>query len=310
MTVLQFPAQQSSGAVGIEASVRRQLLEVMDTAFESIAEAVLSKPLESGAEACEQRISVALAAAGCGALRVALEAGDTDAEQLVRDGVKYHRVSRQRKTIMSTFGEVAYERHRYRRRGRDSIAPADERFQLLFDWWSPLAARQATLAAAMLPPGQCTDLFEELGGMKPSATALDNLLRGLGPVLEVIEENAVQAVREEEGLPETAAVLAVSIDGAMLGMRKEKALPGQEDEARPAGFREASSGTVSLFDVDGERLRSACFARMPEPGKATLKRDVLAEIEYCLQQKPELEFVFIADGAPDNWTSVLHCSPC
>ncbi len=93
--------------------------------------------------------------------------------------------------MMSAFGEVAYERHRYRRRGRDSIAPADERFQVLFDWWPPLAAQQATLTATMLPPGQCTDLFEEPGGMKPSATALDNLLQVLGPVLEVIEEEGV-----------------------------------------------------------------------------------------------------------------------
>ena len=180
MKVLQFPGQLSSGTVEIEASVRSRLLALMDTALESIAEAILSKPRDRGAEACERRISEALAAAGCGALRVALEAGDTDAARLERDGETYHRVARQRTTMMSTFGEVEYERHRYRRRGRSSIAPADERFQVLFDWWSPLAARHATLSAAMLPPGQCTELFEELGGMTPSATALDNLVRGAG----------------------------------------------------------------------------------------------------------------------------------
>lgn len=300
-TVLQFAARQSSGGVGIKALVRGQLVEVLDKAVELIAEAILSKPLDSGAQACEERISAALAEAGRGVLRIALEAGDTDAAQLERNGMKYYRVPRQRAMMMSTFGMMEYERHRCRRQGAGSIVPADGRFQLLFDLWSPLAARQATLWTAVLPPGQCKELLEELGGMKPSATALDNLVRSPAPVTDVLEERAVQAVRTEEDVPENAAVLAVSRDGAMLGMRMEKGLPQQGIAPRPAGFREASSGTVSFFGPDGEWLRSACFARMPESGKATLKRDVLAEVEYCLQQKPELEIVLFADGAPDNW---------
>ena len=47
------------------------------------------------------------------------------------------------------------ERARYRRRGRNSIAPADERFEVLFGYWSPLAARQAGLAVSMAPAGHC-----------------------------------------------------------------------------------------------------------------------------------------------------------
>ena len=93
-------------------------------------------------------------------------------------------------------------------------------------------------------------------------------------------------------------------------MRKEKVARGQGVASVPAGFREASSGTVSLFDGDGERLRTAYHGRMPEAGKATLKRDVLAEAQHWMNLRPDLEVVFIADGAADNWTSVLHCSSC
>ena len=66
-------------------------------------------------------------------------------------------------------------------------------------------------------------------------------------------------------------------------MRKEKVARGQGVASVPAGFREASSGTVlSLFDGDGERLRTAYHGRMPEAGKATLKRDVLAEAQHWM----------------------------
>ena len=48
-----------------------------------------------------------------------------------------------------------------------------------------------------------------------------------------------------------ARALAISIDGVHVGMRKEKVARGQGVASVPAGFREASSGTVSLFDGDG-----------------------------------------------------------
>ena len=146
--------------------------------------------------------------------------------------------------------------------------------------------------------------------MHPSATALGNLSKGLGPVLEVVEEDALETIRGQEAVPVEARALAISIDGVHVGMRKETVVRGQGVASVPAGFREASSGTVSLFDGDGERLRTAYHGRMPEAGKATLKRDVLAEAQHWMNLRPDLEVVFIADGAADNWTSVLHCSSC
>ena len=74
MEVLQFPARQSSASPAKEGWVRGELSGVMTLAFEAIADSILSQPLEGGAEVCEGRISAALAQAGCGALRVALEA--------------------------------------------------------------------------------------------------------------------------------------------------------------------------------------------------------------------------------------------
>ena len=152
--------------------------------------------------------------------------------------------------------------------------------------------------------------------MAPSATALNSLIALLGTVWEIREAQALEAIRAEEEVAVEAAAISVSADGVMLGMRKEKGAPQQGDAPRPAGFREASSGTVSLHGgnpgEDGSlpRLRTVCFGRMPEAGKVSLKEDIAAEVRHLAQRRPDLPIVCIADGAPDNWTSVLHCSSC
>ena len=107
--------------------------------------------------------------------------------------------------------------------------------------------------------------------MQPSATALNNLAVTMGSAWDVVQEGALEAIRIEEGIPVEAVTMAVSVDGAMLGMRKEKGAPGQGNAPRPAGFREASSGTISLYDAAGECLRTVCYGRMPEAGKVSLK---------------------------------------
>ena len=312
MTVLPFSCAQSSTSISggspaasclaSEESLRGALSSVLASALEPVATAVLSKLHgQDTAEECERRISAALSEAGCGLVRVALEAGDVAAEQLVVDGRPYYCAGKQRSRVMSSFGLVEYERNRYRRLKCDTIAPADDRFRIVSGFWSPLAARHASRALAMGPAKDCENLFRELGGMAPSATALN------GMIWDVAESEALEAIRAEEEVPAEAAAISVSIDGVHLGMRKTKGSPQPGDAPRPAGFREASSGTVSLHggspDEDGSlpRLHTVCFGRMPEAGKVSLKEDVVAEVRHLAQHRPDLPIVCIADGAPDNW---------
>ncbi len=131
----------------------------------------------------------------------------------------------------------------------------------------------------------------------------------MGSAWDVVQDGALEAIRIEEGIPAEAVTRAVAVDGAMLGMRKEKSAPGQGNAPRLAGFREASSGTISLYDAAGTCLRTVCCGRMPEAGKVSLKGDVVAEAEHCLRLRPDLEVVFIAAGAPDNWSFCKEAFP-
>ena len=48
---------------------------------------------------------------------------------------------------------------------------------------------------------------------------------------------------------------------------------------------------------------------MPETNKATLKSQLTAEVMGALIQRPELQVVQVADGAPDNWSDVGETRP-
>lgn len=69
----------------------------------------------------------------------------------------------------------------------------------------------------------------------------------------------------------------------------------------PEGYKEASCGTLSFYNVDGDLLSTIRMARMPEKNKLTLKEMLDQELEHILVQRPDLTVVKIADGAKDNW---------
>ena len=114
MTVLTLSCVQSSvslagsppavavSSLASEESFRADLSGVLASAFEPVAAAVLAKLHgEETAEECERRISAALSEAGCGIVRIALEAGDPAAEQLVPDDRPYYCAGKRRPCTMN-----------------------------------------------------------------------------------------------------------------------------------------------------------------------------------------------------------------
>ena len=237
----------------MKAAFHGRLDDVLRSAFDTIAEAVLSNLPEGGAEACDHRISQALVTAGCAALRVAVKAGGADATQLGRRSGICHRAGRPPARMMSSFGVAAYVRQRYRRRGQDSIAPADGRFEIVAESWSPLAARQDCLAVSMATAGHCEALFRELGRIQLSATALGHLVNGRGPVWGVLEEGVLEVNLARKTTPAEARAPAISIDGAMIGMRKVRGRAGARECLSSGGL----PGSVVGHGIPVRRGRAA-----------------------------------------------------
>ncbi|MCY4463609.1 MAG: transposase, partial [Albidovulum sp.] len=71
----------------------------------------------------------------------------------------------------------------------------------------------------------------------------------------------------------------------------------------------ASSGTVSFQDCEGNRLNTLYFGRMPESGKATLKRHLATTVAQVRDLRPDIQLAAIADGAIDNWAFLEGLDP-
>ena len=148
-------------------------------------------------------------------------------------------------------------------------------------------------------------LFDELEGMRPSRASLDRLPKELSTSWENHREAWEAAIREQEGLPSQATVLALSVDGVTVRIKNDdrriqRDQPGKHSSG-PLGQREAGCATTVWYDADGERLQTVRYGRMPERGKQTLRAQLAQEASQVLIRQPHLRRVLLADGAEPNW---------
>ena len=66
-------------------------------------------------------------------------------------------------------------------------------------------------------------------------------------------------------------------------------------------WREAMTGSVSLYDRHGERLHTIYVGAAPEYGNQLFFNRMDREIEHVKSLYPDARFVGIADGAQSNW---------
>jgi hypothetical protein len=266
--------------------------------------------LEEGFEAFEREVRRRFAEAEREFVGEELARLDVSLPQVRIDGVLYRRVVSGVGEYMTAAGPVKVLRQRYRAAGSNgaSECPLELRAGIVEGFFTPLAARMGLWVVTHLTPAEGEQLFAELGGMSPSRSSLDRLPKALSEKWEERRAHWESKLREQEPPPAEAAVLAVSLDGVMAPM-KDGARQDKREQSRqqgkptrgPAGFREVGCGTLSHYDGAGERLRTLRHARMPEPGKRSLKRQLVAEVEHALNSQPQLRLVKVADGARDNW---------
>jgi hypothetical protein len=269
-----------------------------------------------GLEKFEGELRGAFAEAERGVVAEKLAQYDVDVAKLVIDGISYRRVLRAESTYTCAAGEVPVMRSLYRHEAEPAIVPMELNAGIVEGHWTPLAARQMVVVTSQLPPQAGEEVFAELGLMRPSKSSLDRLPKAMNAVWEADREQFERCLREEETIPEGTVTVAVSLDGVMTpmkdGKRQAKREQAQAEGKRPqgpAGYQEVGCGTISFYDVQGERLQTRKLARMPEPKKKSLKRQLQAEVEHILKQQPDLRLVAIADGAKDNWTFLDRAFP-
>jgi hypothetical protein len=258
-------------------------------------------------ERFEHELHEKMMAIECEILTEELARYDVEVEQIEVGGVMHRQTLTSSETYLSAAGPITVERHLYRPAGRGSrsICPLELRAGIIRGYWTPRAARQAAFAMAHLTPGDSQDLFGELGGMKPSSSSLDRLPKELSAHWEVHRQEWEVALRVWETVPTEATVIAISVDGVTVRMKSgdrsaKREQPGKHASG-PTGQREAGCGTVTLYDVEGTRLQTVRYGRMPESRKVTLQQQLETETANILAIRPDLKRVLLADGAKPNW---------
>jgi hypothetical protein len=265
----------------------------------------------------EQELHRLFVAAEREALGHELARFDLNVPAIEVEGECYHRVLRCETTYNSAAGPVRVERSLYRpSQGGHTVCPLDLRTGIIEGYWTPLAAKQATWVVAHVTPQEGEELFALLGNMTPSKSTLDRLPKALHSHWEAQRPRFEATLRHQEEIPAEAVTMAVSLDGVLAPM-KDGQRHAKRTQARaqgkapsgPAGYQEVGCATVSYDDCHGERLCTRRMARMPETNKVTVKRQLTAEVMGALIQRPDLQVVKVADGAPDNWSYLSETLP-
>ena len=234
---------------------------------------------------------------------------DVDAPGIIVDGVRYRRRGQSMGNYTTLAGRVDVMRTTYRERGGHggkTIAALDLRLGLVDEHWTSVAAEVGTTFVASVPTAEAESLLRAAGTMTPSASHLHRLTKHAGALWEAKRIELEEQVREAERLdlpsPERVKVIGLSLDGIMVPMKDAPRTPGlgKKDQG-PKGHKEASCGTIVLYDESGDRLHTIRFGRMPEAYKRTLHQQLVAELRPLIEYYPEAEVVAVADGAKENW---------
>jgi len=224
------------------------------------------------------------------------------------EGERYRKVAPSTGQAMTLFGAVEFSRSRYRpSRGRGKcFIPTEHILGLIEGDLTPAAAGLSMMLLSSLTARESAAVWERVSGEGPSVSTLLRLTGEAGRCLEEYSDEIMADLRKQEELPENAATIHASIDGVMLRMNEKKQGDGVIEEG---GWREASSGIVSVLDVEGNVLDRTYLGRLPEEGKQSLKMQVSHQVFYWLSQNPDLRLIVSADGAKDNWTFAESMKP-
>jgi len=253
------------------------------THLRRVIDAQIEQAPKGGAfEEVEKAIHAAFVEAERCVLSETLAQYDLNVPLVSIEGKDYRQVIRCEQTYTSAVGPVSVTRSLYRaKNGTRSLCPLELRAGIVESRWSPRAAKQALLAVSQLTPYEAAHLFSELGGMQPSKSSLDRLPKKLSRQWEEKREAFELSLRQQFEVPEEAVTVAVSLDGVLVPMQGGVVLPGD------SRYEEASCGTLSYYDKEGDALTARRYGCMPEHKKRTLKEFLRKEVNYAVDCRPD-----------------------
>ena len=233
----------------------------------------------------EESILRGVNAVGDAATAEALKRFDADGDPIAIGDAKWYSKGKLPKTYNTPYGVVSVERHVYQRaEGGKTFCPMDDGARII----RKATPRFAKIVSHKFANGAATQVMDDLEqnhGRCCLKASLQDLATHVGTVVQAKEESWNYATPELAGKVTT---VGIGVDGTCMLICDQK-------------WREAMTGSLSLYDKHGERLHTIYVGAAPEYGKETFFDRMEREIVRVKTLYSTAHFVGIADGARSNW---------
>lgn len=233
----------------------------------------------------EMAIQEAVNAVGCEATKDALKNFDTSGNPLMVNGIKYTGKGLQNEDYECPYGRISVNRQVYQNsRGGRIFCPMENAARII----SSATPKFAKLLSYKYGNSGCREAAQDLmesTGRAICTAYIQTVSEMVGSVAQFLEPEDIYELPKAIAAP---AQVAISLDGTCMLMVKD-------------GWREAMTGTISLYDAAGERIHTIYVGAAPEHGKGEFTARFEREIQLVKEKYPDTEYIGLADGAATNW---------
>jgi hypothetical protein len=233
----------------------------------------------------EVKIQAGLNEAGSIAAREALKHFDTDGSAIELGGKIWRTKGQQEKAYQTTYGEVVVERHVYQSAGGGKTYCPMEKEARIVVTSTPMFAKQISSKIAYGAAREVQRDLQENHGREVALSYIQRLSEAIGSIVQAKEESENY---EPPEIVSKITTVGIGLDGTCMLMCEE-------------GWREAMVGTISLYDIEGERQHTIYLGATPEYGRQRFLERLEREIQQTKDRYPSATYVGIADGAESNW---------
>lgn len=233
----------------------------------------------------EQAIQEAANLVGRRATEDALKGFDTQGEAISVDGVKFTTKGEQTEEYECPFGKVVVSRHVYQNAsGGKTFCPMEHAARLILNS-TPKYAKLLSHHYGKTGALSVVDDLKETTGRIVCPAYVKNVSTVVGACADFFEPDVVYDLPDDIDDP---AQIVISLDGTCMLMIDD-------------GWREAMTGTISLYDTKGIRMHTIYIGATPQYGKAEFLARFEREIAKIKIQYPHATYIGLADGAKTNW---------
>jgi len=177
---------------------------------------------------------------------------------LAPDGSPLGECRQRRRTYLSVFGKICFERHRFFAKGSEGVSPLDAELSLPERCYSPLLRDWAGHELAEAPYDSSAQLLERILNLRLSKNALETLVEEDAREVDAFYEKKPLPARETEG-----PILVAQADGA--GVRLVESGPS-ERTGHQTSKREAIVTGVYTIEPYRRSPEEVADALMHKPG--------------------------------------------